>query len=413
MDILIISQYLRDIRDFEKNNSRFVYLARMLSNTAVVELVTSDFIHSEKKHCQNVGEFQNVKVTALHEPGYRKNVSLKRFYSHKRLSARIRKYLNARNKPDVIYCAVPSLDCAYEAARYAKKNGIRFIVDIQDLWPEAFKMFFRAPFISDAIFYPMERKADYIYASADEIIGVSDMYCERAKRVNNKVDGYHTVFLGTTANFYQKKAEKPKRVGDMFSLVYIGTLGYSYDLKCVFRAMIELEHRGYSNLECLIFGDGPLEDEFRRFTQVHNLDVKFYGRLPYDEMCERLMMCDIALNPIRKGSAGSVINKVGDYAMAGLPVINTQECKEYRDLLDEYGCGINCLCESHVEMANAIETLITDDNLRITMAKSSLTLGRSMFDRDVSYQTIVERIMCEEKEYENTSFDCNNESIVT
>ena len=30
MDIVIVSQYLRDIENFEGNNSRFLYLANML-----------------------------------------------------------------------------------------------------------------------------------------------------------------------------------------------------------------------------------------------------------------------------------------------------------------------------------------------------------------------------------------------
>lgn len=34
-----------------------------------------------------------------------------------------------------------------------------------------------------------------------------------------------------------------------------------------------------------------------------------------------------------------------DYARTGIPVINTQENKEYRDLLDKYIAGINYPCD--------------------------------------------------------------------
>ena len=76
------------------------------------------------------------------------------------------------------YIAVPSLDVAKIAAEYAEKNNIRFIIDVQDLWPEAFKMVFNVPFISDILFYPMLKQADYIYKAADEIIAVSQTYTE-------------------------------------------------------------------------------------------------------------------------------------------------------------------------------------------------------------------------------------------
>ena len=56
----------------------------------------------------------------LKEPGYTKNVSFKRFYSHYVMGRNLRKYLSNRKKPDVIYCAVPSLDVAKTAAKYAK-----------------------------------------------------------------------------------------------------------------------------------------------------------------------------------------------------------------------------------------------------------------------------------------------------
>ena len=52
----------------------------------------------------------------------------------------------------MIYCAVPSLTGPYLISRYCKKNKIKFIIDIQDLWPEAFKMVFDVPIIKDIIF---------------------------------------------------------------------------------------------------------------------------------------------------------------------------------------------------------------------------------------------------------------------
>ena len=110
-------------------------------------------------------------------------------------------------------------------------------------------------------------------------------------------------------------------------------------------------------------------------------------------MAERLKQCDIAVNPIRSGSAGSIINKVGDYAMAGLPVVNTQECPEYRNLLEQYCAGINCKCEDSDEISAAILKLSDDSELRTEMAKNSRKLGLEMFDRRNSYRKITDVIL--------------------
>ena len=61
--------------------------------------------------------------------------------------------------------------------------------------------------------------------------------------------------------------------------------------------------------------------------------------------------------------------------MAGLPVVNTQECTEYRDLLNEYKAGINCECENSDDVAKAIEYLISNSSLRLEMGRNSRQLG--------------------------------------
>ena len=87
-----------------------------------------------------------------------------------------------------------------------------------------------------------------------------------------------------------------------------------------------------------------------------------------------------------------VTNKVGDYAMSGLPVVNTQENREYRQLVEKYKCGINCECENVDDIANAIIKLSSDLDLRIKMGINSLTLDKEKFDRDNTYNEIVNAI---------------------
>ena len=136
MKILLIAQF--SIFPFEGGNSRFTYLLDKIDyNKDEVEFITSNFIHGTKsKRIISVNDLSKLKytLTLLDEPGYKKNVSLKRLYSHKVLSNNLKKYLTKMNyKPDVIYCSIPSVNVAYIAAKYAYKNNIRFIIDIQDL----------------------------------------------------------------------------------------------------------------------------------------------------------------------------------------------------------------------------------------------------------------------------------------
>lgn len=399
MKILLVAHFTQTPN--EKGNNRFNYIADLLGKDRKnqVELITSSFSHKYKK--QRVMSSEpidklNYKLTTIYEPDYKKNVSLRRFYSHFKMGKNLNKYLNNLNyKPDIVYCAVPSLDVGKVCAKFAKKNNIRFIIDVQDLWPEAFKLVFNIPIISNLIFLPMERKVNYIYSQANDIIAVSDLYADRASKVNKKFQHRLSIYLGTNLNYFDESKEKYKAIfnDNLIRIVYIGTLGHSYDIKCIIDAIKTLNARGIKNIKFIVMGNGPLQQEFENYAKEKNVNCEFTGRLPYEEMVGILCSCNIAVNPIKGNSACSIINKVGDYAAASLPVVSTQECEEYRKLVDSYKIGFNCENESSQDVANKLERLIKDKELRNEMGKNNRKLAEEKFDRKITYQKIIDLVM--------------------
>ena len=389
-DIVIIANFVGGLHGTD--NNRFPYLANMLCKNDSVELVASTFCHGEKSCRTNVFNYP-FKVTLLEEPGYKKNICLKRFWSHYVWGKNVLKYLMTRKKPDIVYCAVPSLTAPAKVSEYCKKNGIRFVIDIQDLWPEAFQMVFKVPVLSNLLFAPFKRIAEKAYSNADEIVAVSQTYVDRALMVNKKGAKGYAIFLGTNIEKFDDNVRKnfiAKSNGSEVRLAYCGTLGNSYDLTCVFDAMLILNKRGYTNLKFIVMGDGPLRKNFEYYSQKLCLNVVFMGRLPYDKMCGILTSCDIAINPIMHGAAQSIINKHADYAAAGIPVINTQESKEYRTLVESYGMGF--ICENGIvqELALCIEKILKDDNMKYNMGCSARLCALEKFDRKKSYEKIIE-----------------------
>lgn len=397
-DVLLIAHFCNDFD--EKGNNRFNYLAELFANNNFnVELVTSDFSHNKKiKREKSIPEDLKYKVTFIEEPIYTKNVSIKRFYSHYIMAKNLKKYLKSRKKPSVIYCSVPSLDVAATATKYARENNIKLIIDVQDLWPEAFKMIFDIPILSEVVFYSMKKKADYIYKSADEIVAVSQTYLKRALKVNRKVQEGNVVFLGTDLNKFDEAFINNKYLNkptDEIWIAYIGTLGHSYDLISVFDALVILKNKGIDNLKLIVMGDGPLKEKFEEYAISKQINVLFTGRLSYSEMVGILGVCDIAVNPIAPGSAGSIINKHGDYAAAGLPVINTQESLEYRNLVTEYNMGLNCNNGDSKDIADKMLDLINSPKIE-EMKRNSRRLAEEKFDRKKTYLKIIEIIKVEQ-----------------
>lgn len=375
---------------WENGNSRFPYIINQIDKEKFdVELVTSSFLHGEKKQRESLKIVNNLdyKITLLYEPGYRKNVSLRRFYSHNMFAKNVKTYLERMEKPDIIYCAVPSLDVAKVASNYAKENRIRFIIDIQDLWPEAFKMVFNVPIVSNIIFFPMLKTANKIYSMANDIVAVSNTYADRAGIVNKQYKNKLSVFLGTDLEYFDKckKENKITYNDNVFRIAYIGTLGHSYNIKCVIDSIKILKEKQINNILFVVMGSGPLQYEFEKYAKEKGVNVEFTGRLNYEEMVGRLASCDIAVNPITKGAAQSIINKVGDYAAAGLPVVSTQECIEYKKLVEDYRIGYNIENQDINELANKIEILYNDKSLRDRLGANNRKLAEEKFDRKKTY----------------------------
>lgn len=389
MDVVILANFCRDFS--ESDNGRFLYLAKLLAEEHRVELITSNFDHVKKAHRMGSVPEYPFKITFIHESGYPKNVCLRRFASHYGFGKRVGKYLKDRKKPDVIYCAVPSLTAPLEAAKYARKNHVRFVIDIQDLWPEGFGMILRIPVISSLLFMPFHCMANQIYRTADAVCAVSETYMNRALSVNRKCEQGTCVYLGTQLEKFDSNVRanpvlnKPN--GELW-LGYCGTLGASYDLICVLDALHLLRVEGAVPPKLIVMGSGPRGEEFERYAQEKAVDAKFFGQLPYDSMCGILAACDMVVNPIVAHSAASMINKHADYAASGLPVINTQESPEYRSLVEEYHMGLNCCCGDAEDLAEKLRLLIDNAELRQEMGRNARRCAQERFDRKTTYQLL-------------------------
>lgn len=256
-------------------------------------------------------------------------------------------------------------------------------------------MVFNVPVVSSVVFYPFKHMADSIYKSADAICAVSQTYVNRALSVSQKCHSGTTVFLGTnldTFDFYA--SEEPimhKPINEVW-IAYCETHGSSYDLTCVFDALEILSRKGIRP-KFIIMGDGPRRGAFEQYASEKDIDTLFTGSLPYSQMCSLLCECDIALNPIMHNAAQSIINKHGDYAASGIPVVSTQENEEYRNLVDTYQMGFNCTNGDSIDMAKKLEILMCDEELRKQMGANARRCAEEKFDRKNSYEALFSEIL--------------------
>lgn len=390
MKIFIVANFTNS------ETSRFFELARLFtSRRHDVVVITSDFSHSSKRLKKEKPQYDTFKTVYLHEPGYKSNVSIKRLWSHYVWGRNVEKYIqNSTVKPDVVYASLPTYTAGRLVGKWCNKNDVKYIVDVQDLWPEAFKVAVKNSFLQQA-FLPMEWIANAAYKTADYVIGVSDTYRNRALKVNKKCKEELTVFLGNNGEKFDIAKEKYRicKPDDEFWIAYIGTMGFSYDINLAIDAIKLVKVSKLSKkVKFVAMGNGPLLDEYKKHAEESDIDFEFTGSLPYEIMVGKLCSCDAVINCLRPGAAQSITNKVGDYALSGLPVINTQENPEYRKLVEATQCGINCECGNAEDVAAAIVKLVESPELRKQMGEAARQLGKDKFDRRCSYARIVEAV---------------------
>ena len=378
------------------NRNRFQYIANMLNKDFEVHLFTSDFIHINKKYRdKKLKDFYSYKIHLIHESGYKKNISLKRAFSHLLFTNNLRNEIKRLGKPDLIYCAYPLMTSAYFMGKFAKKNNIPFIIDVQDIWPESISSGINIDNIFvKVLMYPFSLYANKIYRLADYIFGVSQTYIDRAKVNGTLVKEFIPVYIGAEGNKFENNVEIKEKEKEEIWCIYIGTLSYSYDLLTLILVFNDLKNIN-SNIKLYILGDGPDFNILKnKAEELDLLDKTIYlkGLLPYEEMIAYLKSSDIALNSIKGKALQTITNKFGDYMSAGLPLLNCCQSNEIINLIEERELGLNYIPENIDSLKERLFEILSDKNKIKIYSKNCKKFAEEKFDRKKSYKIIEEKI---------------------
>lgn len=383
----------------EKGYSRFRFLPKFLAEKYgyEVEVITSTFQHWEKKQRDVRKTLENqkcekYKTTLLKEPGYKKNVDLRRIYSHWIFTDNVIRHLK-KNHYDLIYCTIPDNRLTAKVAEYAHANNIKMVVDVEDLWPEAMQMAIHLPGVLDKIVYfPFRFYARKAYTNADAFIGTSDEYRDvPLKTYNVKRAITKTVYVGCDidefdAGIEEFASEISKESGE-FWVTYSGTLGASYDLSTLIKA-IKIVQKKYPAIRAKILGGGPDEEMLKQLAKDLDANVDFVGYMLYPQMAAYLSKSDIVVNSFVRKAPQSIVNKIGDYLSAGKPMINTCSSPEFRNKVKKDGFGCNVIAEDEEKLASLIEKMYLHPDKLKEMGEKARKIAEVEFDRKESYKTI-------------------------
>lgn len=360
----------------------------------------SAFEHQQKAMVagsdRNFDISEKYTIRVLRGCRYRKNVSLARYFDHLLVAFKFRIQSKKYPKPDAMIISMPDHILAYEAARYAVKNAIPFIVDIRDLWPDIFLDRFK-----DMELYSVGKialaldfaKLTFLLKNADSLVAVSKGYLnwglhkiDRAKSPFDKVF-YHGYKNSNVRN--QINENKSFGISDLLKgneyqkiFVFVGTFGVSYELELIVEAARYFSKLARTDICFVLAGTGEKSDLINeKAAGLQNVILP--GWIGEKEINVLLKMGFAGLVPC-KSVENTMPNKPFEYLSAGLPLINSLK-GEMVDLIDTHGFGLNYLPGDLDGLCLCIARLSDNVKLHDKMSKKALDFFEKSGDADTIY----------------------------
>lgn len=329
---------------------------------------------------------------------YFKNVGIRRFVSHWLYARRWKKLAFGDSaRPDLILCSLPPLETSGVMLELKKAFGCMGVVDIMDAWPETFERFFPRWALG-----LLRRQAARAYQGADGVSAVGAAYLSLAKQYLRGIPKpLHLCYHGIELSQWEEAGAKPKRA-DLLKVFYVGNMADAYDLKTVVQAVRELMKEGLP-VRLDLAGDGPLRKSLEAMASDEGMMprgavggdgaiITFHGVVLGSKLSELMHGADIGIIPMFPSSQVAIPYKLGDYAVHGLPVVNSLP-GETCELLNQFKCGSSYVAGDVASLKQALTTawrLKQEDALAFEgWRRNARRMAEELFDADRIYPEFV------------------------
>lgn len=361
---------------------------------------TSKFDHYAKKNRKVENNYVKVKdnyhLYLLPSPGYKSNVSLRRYIDHIILAKMLKFKINKFKKPDLIIASLPLHLLSYEAIRYAKKNNVPVIVDVRDPWPDGYldystgikKKILR--FLLSYDFYTMKycvQNSETVLGCSEEMVNYGLSFSKR-KRLSRDIvfyNGYDRPNIGNNEpeNAIVKKLESLK---GKFIVVYIGVFSEFHDPAIIMDVAELLKDK---DIYFVFAGVGlkykEMEERSKKLDHVH-----LTGWINQIDIAHLVKLGTIGIAPT-KYETSVFPNKAIMYISGGLPVIAAFN-GDLRILIDKYNVGKNYQPKDTNALKDAVLKLYENESLCKQMSSNALELYEKHFTSKVIYDNYCEYV---------------------
>lgn len=330
------------------------------------------FSHAKKKHLYDSDQelmVDHLKLILLKVPGYKKNLSLKRFHHHDVFAKRFFEKAELINeKPDLIICSIPTIENGFSVYKFAKKYNIKYSLDMRDSWPDDIVSVapkFLKPFVK-LVLFNMYRKMNVICRHADFIMGCSNSLINYAMGFSNRdrsekdylmLHGYPELLISEDnindgINYWESLGVKK----DLFTICFFGTLSKFRNFLPVIQSMKKYSDK--YEIQLVVCGDGDLLDYYKSLATGLK-HVYFPGWVDSIKISALMKISNIGVAPYAKGWRNDFPNKYFEYFSGKLAVLSSVY-GEISTFLAEKNIGYTYDPDSESEFSNYLLKMLND-----------------------------------------------------
>lgn len=311
----------------------------------MVEIVTSGNCLINKVVGVKVEKVNHgVTILRLPIPALKSNNLFLKAYKYFQFGRFVYKYKRVFSKPDVIYTIVPSNENAIAAKRLAKFYNCPYIVNVQDIHPDA--IFSTGIIKNKFLKYLLQKQERWMYhgSSGITVIGNSFLNNLQQKFVNSPIKVIpNWVNVADYLADVEDTTSFRKELGidnDRFVVLYSGTFGRIHGAEVLLAAASKL--RANKNIVFLLIGKGVGFDYCQERVNALNLqNVVMLPPVPRAKLAAMQSSSDISVVTLLP-SLGytSIPSKVLGYMAAARPIIALADSDcDTASLINEASCG--------------------------------------------------------------------------
>jgi colanic acid biosynthesis glycosyl transferase WcaI len=280
------------------------------------------------------------------------------------------------HRPDVVIASSPQLLVGLSGWWLARCNGVPFIFEVRDLWPESLAAVGMGRHDSP-LHRSLAKVAGFLYRSCDRLVVVTPAFKEYlVEHWRVPEEKIFVVENGVETSLFSRLAPNlaiRRELGaeGKFVASYIGTMGNAHGLETLLEAATLLRERA-PNVLFLLVGEGAEKARMVSLARSRGLaNVRFVGQQARERIPAYITASDACLVLLKKSDLFKTVlpTKMLEFMSCARPVILGVD-GHARKVLEQANAGIFITPEDPAALTNAVMQLADDPTLRESFGRN-------------------------------------------